>query len=73
MNCCVSMHTTMAPCSLYIRFCQGANHDRAPAQAETDQKKNITAPLVLTLLAISVVVPMLQYWGYTSEVSCPVM
>ncbi len=37
-------------------------------QAETDQKKNITAPLVLTLLAISVVVPMLQYWGYTSEV-----
>ena len=38
------------------------------AQAETDQKKSITAPLVLTLLAISVVVPMLQYWGYTSEV-----
>ena len=39
------------------------------AQAETDQKKSITAPLVLTLLAISVVVPMLQYWGYTSEAS----
>jgi hypothetical protein len=36
-------------------------------QAETEQKKSITAPLVLTLLAISVVVPMLQYWGYTSE------
>ena len=36
-------------------------------QSETEQKKNITGPIVLTLLVISVVVPMLQYYGYTSE------
>lgn len=36
-------------------------------KGETEQKKGITGPLVLTLLAISVIVPMLQYYGYTSE------
>jgi uncharacterized membrane protein YgcG len=34
---------------------------------ETDDKKGVTGPIVLTLLFIAVVVPMLQYWGYTSE------
>lgn len=41
--------------------------DRLCSQSETEQKKSITGPLVLTLLAISVIVPMLQYYGYTSE------
>ncbi len=36
-------------------------------KGETEEKKGITGPIVLTLLAIAVVVPMLQYWGYTSE------
>ena len=30
---------------------------------ETDDKKGVTGPIVLTLLFIAVVVPMLQYWG----------
>ena len=36
-------------------------------RAETDKNRNVTATIVLTLLAISVVVPMLQYYGYTSD------
>ena len=32
-------------------------------KAETDAKKPVTSTIVLTLLFISVVVPMLQYWG----------
>ncbi|KAL4422074.1 hypothetical protein ABPG77_001542 [Micractinium sp. CCAP 211/92] len=36
-------------------------------KAETEAKKPVTSTIVLTLLFISVVVPMLQYWGYTSE------
>lgn len=34
---------------------------------ETQQKKGVTGPIVGTLLVIAVIVPMLQYWGYTSE------
>lgn len=34
---------------------------------ETKKSKNITSTLVGTLLLISVVVPMLQYYGYTSK------
>jgi len=34
---------------------------------ETAQKKGVTAPIVGTLLVIAVLVPMLQYYGYTSE------
>ena len=34
---------------------------------ETAKSKNITSTLVVTLLFISVVVPMLQYYGYTSK------
>ena len=30
---------------------------------ETDKTRNVTGTIVLTLLGISVVVPMLQYWG----------
>lgn len=37
-------------------------------KAETEAKKPVTATIVLTLLFISVVVPMLQYWGYTNKV-----
>ena len=47
--------------------CRALTADRLCAQSETEQKKSITGPLVLTLLAISVIVPMLQYYGYTSE------
>ena len=35
-------------------------------KAETDKTRNVTGTIVLSLLAISVVVPMLQYYGYTS-------
>lgn len=34
---------------------------------ETEANKNATSTIVLTLLGISVVVPMLQYFGYTNE------
>lgn len=34
---------------------------------ETEEKKGVTGPIVATLLVIAVVVPMLQYYGYTSE------
>ena len=34
---------------------------------ETDKSRTITATIVLVLLGISVVVPMLQYWGYTAK------
>jgi uncharacterized membrane protein YgcG len=34
---------------------------------ETAKSKNVTGTIVLVLLGISVVVPMLQYWGYTSK------
>lgn len=34
---------------------------------ETEAKKPVTATVVLTLLFISVVVPMLQYFGYTNK------
>ncbi|KAK9835421.1 hypothetical protein WJX81_008529 [Elliptochloris bilobata] len=34
---------------------------------ETDKTRNVTGTIVLTLLGISVVVPMLQYWGYTAK------
>ncbi|CAL8465281.1 g4816 [Coccomyxa elongata] len=36
-------------------------------KAEVDKTRNITSTIVLALLFISVVVPMLQYWGYTSK------
>ena len=36
-------------------------------KAETDRTRGATGTIVLTLLGISVVVPMLQYWGYTSS------
>lgn len=36
-------------------------------KAETEQKKPVTSTIVLTLLFISVVVPMLQYFGYTNK------
>ncbi|KFM25441.1 UPF0603 protein, chloroplastic [Auxenochlorella protothecoides] len=36
-------------------------------KAETEQKKPVTSTIVLTLLAISFVVPMLQYFGYTNK------
>ncbi len=36
-------------------------------KAEVDKTRNITSTIVLVLLGISVVVPMLQYWGYTSK------
>jgi hypothetical protein len=34
---------------------------------ETDDKKGVTGPIVLTLLFIAVVVPMLQYWGASDD------
>ena len=36
-------------------------------KSETAEKKPITGTIVLALLAIAVVVPMVQYWGYTSK------
>lgn len=36
-------------------------------RAETDKSRNVFSTIVLVLLGISVVVPMLQYWGYTSK------
>jgi len=36
-------------------------------KAETDKSRNVFSTIVLVLLGISVVVPMLQYWGYTSK------
>lgn len=36
-------------------------------KAETDKSRGVTGTIVLSLLAISVVVPMLQYYGYTSD------
>lgn len=36
-------------------------------KSETEDKKGIFSTIVLVLLGISVVVPMLQYWGYTSK------
>lgn len=36
-------------------------------KSETQDKKAIFSTIVLVLLGISVVVPMLQYWGYTSK------
>lgn len=34
---------------------------------ETAKTKTVTGTIVVVLLGISVVVPMLQYWGYTSK------
>ncbi len=34
---------------------------------ETQKRKGVTSTVVGALLFIAVVVPMLQYWGYTSE------
>ena len=34
---------------------------------ETDKTRNVTGTIVLVLLGISVVVPMLQYYGYTAK------
>lgn len=36
-------------------------------RAETDKSRNVFSTIVLVLLGISVIVPMLQYWGYTSK------
>lgn len=36
-------------------------------KAETDKSKNVTATVVGALLFIAVVVPMLQYYGYTAK------
>ena len=36
-------------------------------KAETDKSKNVTATVVGSLLLIAVVVPMLQYYGYTAR------
>ena len=36
-------------------------------KSEVDKTRGITSTIVLVLLGISVVVPMLQYWGYTSK------
>ena len=36
-------------------------------KGETEDKKTVFSTIVLVLLGISVVVPMLQYWGYTSK------
>ena len=45
-----------------------ANRGRTyKTKEETASKKGVSAPVVATLLFIAVVVPMLQYWGYTSE------
>ena len=34
---------------------------------EVNKTRGLTSTIVLVLLFISVVVPMLQYWGYTSK------
>lgn len=34
---------------------------------ETEKSKNVTSTVVVTLLLIAVVVPMLQYYGYTAK------
>ena len=45
----------------------GARKRTYKTKAETDEKRGVTGTIVLSLLAISVVVPMLQYYGYTSD------
>ena len=45
-----------------------ANNERTyKTKEETSKSRNITGTIVVVLLGISVVVPMLQYWGYTSK------
>jgi hypothetical protein len=36
-------------------------------KAETDKAKGVTTTVVVALLFIAVVVPMLQYYGYTAR------
>ena len=40
---------------------------------EVNKTRGLTSTIVLVLLFISVAVPMLQYWGYTSKdvTACP--
>ena len=45
----------------------GARKRTYKTKAETDKSRNVTGTIVLSLLGISVVVPMLQYYGYTSD------
>lgn len=45
----------------------GARKRTYKTKAETDKSRGVTGTIVLSLLAISVVVPMLQYYGYTSD------
>ena len=49
---------------------QRANKERKrtyKTKSEVDKTRGITSTIVLVLLGISVVVPMLQYFGYTSK------
>lgn len=60
-------------------FCTGKADPGPPARldttrkrtyktkAETSKSKPVTGTIVGVLLFIAVVVPMLQYWGYTSK------
>jgi len=34
---------------------------------ETEKTKSVTATIVVVLLGIAVIVPMLQYYGYTAK------
>lgn len=36
-------------------------------KSETQKSKSLTGPIVAALLVIAVVVPMVQYWGYTRK------
>ncbi|KAG2499945.1 hypothetical protein HYH03_002232 [Edaphochlamys debaryana] len=47
---------------------QEANNARTyRTKEETDKSRNVTSTVVLSLLFIAVVVPMLQYYGYTAK------
>ncbi len=59
--------------------CSGKEDPGAPQRADKERKRTyktkdevnktrgLTSTIVLVLLFISVAVPMLQYWGYTSK------
>lgn len=45
-----------------------ANRERTyRTREETDKSKNVTTTVVVSLLLIAVIVPMLQYYGYTAK------
>lgn len=78
---CRKGHVASLPCLLRPLWCarSGKPDPGGPQRADKERKRTyktkdevnktrgLTSTIVLVLLFISVVVPMLQYWGYTSK------